>query len=313
MLDLTTIILTFNEELHIRRALENVSCISKHIIVVDCNSTDKTCEICSEFDNVEVVQHAWPGNQAAQFNWTIDHNKIDTEWILRIDADEYLLPELLEELEHDIPTLPKDITGIEFKRRHIFMGKWVKRGIYPVVMMRMFRTGVGRYDERLMDEHIVLSEGRSMVMKNDFCDHSLISISEYCIKHVNYAYREATEVLAEVYELQEKSTSVGSHGKQAESKHKKKNKYNRFPVFWRSFAYFCYRYFFRFGFLDGKEGFLFAYIQGWWYRTLVDAKILEVRKAVFGSSKKPKAKNVTIEHKQMIKDYIARNWGIKIS
>ena len=98
-LDLTTIILTYNEELHIRRCLENVSPISKRVLVVDCFSKDATCEICKAFPNVEVVQHTWPGDQATQYNWAIDTIPIDTEWILRIDADEYLLPELVDELE----------------------------------------------------------------------------------------------------------------------------------------------------------------------------------------------------------------------
>ena len=183
MLDLTTIILTYNEERHIRRCLENVCQFSKKVFVVDSPSTDKTVEICREFPNVEVVVHKYPGNQAEQFNWALDNLKVETDWILRIDADEYLLPELIKELEEKVPTLSADVTGLEFKRRHIFMGKWVKHGIYPVIMMRMFRNGCGRYDGRLMDEHIVLNNGRSIVFDNDFCDHSLISLSDYCRKH----------------------------------------------------------------------------------------------------------------------------------
>jgi glycosyltransferase involved in cell wall biosynthesis len=268
MLDLTTFVLTYNEELHIRRCLENVCQFSKKVIVVDSPSTDKTVEICREFSNVEVVVHQYPGNQAEQFNWALDNLNIDTEWILRIDADEYLLPELIEELEEKVPTLSSDVTGLEFKRRHIFMGKWVKHGIYPVIMMRMFRKGCGRYDGRLMDEHILLNKGRSVVMQNDFCDHSLISLSEFCKKHINYAEREATEVLRDSDDIQE------GLGAQAKAKHQKKGIYNKLPLFWRSFAYFFYRYILKGGFLDGKEGFLFAFIQGWWYRTMVDANIL---------------------------------------
>lgn len=299
MLDLTVIILTYNEEIHIRRCLENVCPIAKKVIVVDSPSTDRTVEICREFDNVEVVVHKYPGNQAAQFNWALDNLTIDTEWILRLDADEYLMPELVEELKEKLPTLPEGVTGVEFIRRHIFMGRWVKHGIYPVIIMRMFRTGCGRYDARLMDEHIALSHGRSVVFEHDFCDHSLINISDYCRKHLNYAEREASEIFNEIYGL---SLHVDNHmslGAQAENKHKKKSRYNEMPLFWRSFAYFCYRYFLKGGFLDGKEGFLFAFIQGWWYRTLVDAKILEVRKACG-------------DDKEKMRRYIRENWGISI-
>lgn len=280
-LDLTTIILTYNEELHIRRCLENVHTLSRRTIVVDCGSTDRTCEICAEFADVEVVEHEWPGNQAAQFNWVLDNVEITTEWVLRLDADEYLTPELIEEMQERVPRLSADVTGVEFKRRHIFMGKWVKRGIYPVVLLRMFRNGCGRYDNRMMDEHIVL-KGKSVVLEHDFCDHSLISLDEFCKKHMSYAGREAAEVLLESYELRGERLEVGEErglGAQAREKHRKKSCYNRLPLFWRSFAYFLYRYILKGGFLDGKEGFLFAFLQGWWYRTLVDAKVLEVKRA----------------------------------
>lgn len=278
MLDLTTIILTYNEELHIRRCLENVCSISQKVYVIDSPSTDRTVEVCKEFPNVEVVVHKYPGNQAEQFNWALDNIEIRTEWVLRLDADEYLMPELVEELREKLPMLPEDVTGVEFKRRHIFMGRWVKHGIYPVILLRMFRKGCGRYDNRLMDEHIVLSRGKSVVFDHDFCDHSLINISEYCQKHINYAAREAASILNEEYGLSEISVNDRGLGKQAQEKHKKKGSYNKLPLFWRSFVYFLFRYILKGGFLDGKEGFLFAFIQGWWYRTLVDAKVYEIKK-----------------------------------
>lgn len=81
MLDITAIILTYNEEIHIRRCLENVKQFAKRIIVVDCFSKDKTCEIAIEM-GAEVIQHEWPGNQAEQFNWLIDNVSIKTKWIL---------------------------------------------------------------------------------------------------------------------------------------------------------------------------------------------------------------------------------------
>lgn len=274
-LDLTVIILTYNEELHIKRCLENIVDIAKDIIVVDCCSTDKTKEICDGFPNMRFVLHEWPGNQAAQFNWAIETLEINTDWILRIDADEYLLPELKEELMLRVPTLESKITGIEFKRRHIFMGRWVKHGIYPVILLRMFKKSCGRYDDRLMDEHIVLSQGESVVFEHDFCDHTLIDVSDYCRKHIRYSVREAFALLNDELCQNKNATYNMGLGAQAKRKHKKKSTYNNMPLFWRSFFYFLYRYILKGGFLDGKEGFLFAFIQGWWYRTLVDAKILE--------------------------------------
>ena len=309
-LDITTVILTYNEELHIRRCLENVCGFSRRVIVVDSPSTDRTVEICNEFENVEVVVHQYPGNQAAQFNWALDNLKIDTEWVLRMDADEYLLPELVDELQRRIPSMPLDITGIEFKRRHIFMDKWVKHGIYPVIILRMFRNGVGRYDNRLMDEHIVLMKGKSMVFEHDFCDHSLIPIDDYCRKHINYASREAWEVLSGVYDLSNHIDSSHSLGEQAQSKHQKKDRYNKLPLFWRSFSYFLFRYIIKLGFLDGKAGFAFAFFQGWWYRTLVDAKIYEARKWLGANGFD--YRNLSAEGKAALKGFIRDSWGISV-
>jgi glycosyltransferase involved in cell wall biosynthesis len=288
------------------------------VYVIDSPSTDSTVDICKEFPNVEVVVHKYPGNQAAQYNWAIDNIKIDTEWTLRIDADEYLLPELVKEIVDKLPSLPKEITGIEFKRRHIFMGKWVKHGIYPVVMMRMCRTGCGRYADRIMDEHMVLTQGKSVVFENDFCDHSLINVSDYCRKHLDYAQREAAVVLDETYGLSKDDIVKGmsdlredeSLGKEAEKKHKKKNKYNSLPLFWRSFAYFIFRYVLKGGFLDGKEGFVFAFIQGWWFRTMVDVKILEAKKSL--EQKGYSLKSLGSEGKNELKKYIKENWNISL-
>lgn len=298
-LNLTVIILTYNEELHIRRCLKNITDIAQVVYVIDCNSTDATQTICKDFDNVRIIETPWPGNQAAQFNWAVDNIKLSTEWVLRLDADEYLLPELKEELSSRLPNLEKTVTGIEFKRRHIFMDRWVKHGIYPVIMLRMFRNGCGRYDNRLMDEHMILTSGKSVVFENDFCDHSLISISDYCRKHINYAQREAIEVLDKKWGLSDVVDTEDGHGGQALEKHQKKSSYNKMPLFWRSFVYFLYRYIFRGGFLDGKEGFLFTYLQGWWYRTLVDANVFAVERACG-------------EDKEKMKQYIEKKWNIKL-
>ena len=115
-LDITVIILTYNEEIHIRRCLENVTPFAKKVFVVDSPSTDRTVEICREFENVEVVVHKYPGNQAEQFNWALDTLQIETEWILRLDADEYLLPELVEELKERLPVMPEGVSALSLSR-----------------------------------------------------------------------------------------------------------------------------------------------------------------------------------------------------
>lgn len=286
MQDLSVIILTGNEELHIERCLRNVTQVAKEVFVIDCFSNDKTVEIANGINGlngckVTVMQHEWPATKyAGQFNWALENADIKTEWVLRLDADEYLLPETIKELQEKLPSISDDITGIVLKRRHIFMGKWMKRGIYPVKLLRFFRFGKAICEQRLMDEHIQLLEGEPIEFDNDFCDHNLNNLSWFCHKHVDYAIREAADLLD--IELDLTGAAATDEGKniasQAAAKRMKKHKYAKQPLFWRSFAYFCYRYFLKGACLDGKEGFIWTFIQGWWYRTLVDAKVYEIKK-----------------------------------
>ena len=279
MLDLSILILTYNEEIHIRRCLENVSLIAQDIFIIDSFSTDHTLDIAREYYNVHILQNKWENNHAKQFNWGVQNASIRTKWVLRLDADEYLLPELIEELQSQLPFLPEDVSGIILNRRHIFMNKWMKRGIYPVKLLRIFQYGKGMCEQRLMDEHIQLTEGRAIEFKHDFCDHNLNDLSWFCHKHVNYAIREAVDML----DIELNLTGVAETdenrqiSRQALQKRMKKHKYVRQPLFWRSFTYFCYRYFFKGAWIDGKVGFIWTFMQGWWYRALVDAKLYEIR------------------------------------
>lgn len=279
MLDISVIILTYNEEKHIRRCIENVISFAKEIFIIDSFSTDRTLEIVKEYHNVHVLQNKWENNHAKQFNWGLEQAFITTEWVLRLDADEYLLPELVQELQDKLPSLSDDVTGLIFNRRHIFMDKWIKRGIYPVKLLRMFRYGKGMCEQRLMDEHIQLTEGHAVEFEHDFCDHNLNNLSWFCHKHVDYAIREAADLLDIELNLngEVETDSNKQIGLQALTKRMKKHKYAKLPLFWRSFAYFCYRYFLKGGYLDGKVGFIWTFMQGWWYRTLVDAKIYEIK------------------------------------
>lgn len=285
MIDITVIILTFNEELHIKRCLENVNQFAKKVYVIDSYSTDNTVAI-AESMGATVVQNKWPGNQAEQFNWALQNIEINTEWIFRLDADEYLMPELVKELQTRVPMLDDNITGITFKRRHIFLGRWMKRGTYPVMILRMFRKGKAVCEQRLMDEHIELLQGENITFENDFVDENLNNLSWWAQKHVGYAVREAAELLDIEYDITGNDSGERHLSEKTLQKRKLKLKYAQKPLFWRSFAYFIYRYFFKMAFLEGKEGFLWSFLQGWWYRTLVDAKVFEIKKACGNNKEK---------------------------
>lgn len=280
MLDITVVILTFNEEIHIERCLQNVNGFAKKVYVIDSLSTDKTVEIAERLGAI-VVPHAWPGNQAAQFNWALDHIQIDTEWVLRLDADEYITPELEEELKVKVPHLKRDVSAIVYPLGRAFMGRVLKHGIVNgIKMIRMFRYGKVRYEQRLMDEHLQVLEGETITFEHKFVDDNRNSIKYFVDKHNNYSSREAALLLDAEYGLIDTNSESYSaeYCKEIQAKRAQKQKYANMPLFWRAFGYFCYRYIFKLGFLDGKEGFLWDFLQGWWYRTLVDAKIFEIKK-----------------------------------
>ena len=279
MFDVSVIILTGNEEIHIERCINSVSEIAAHIFVVDSYSMDKTVEKALSL-GTEVFKNKWENNYAKQFNWALKNLPIKTKWVLRLDADEYLTPELLCELKHKLPQISDDVTGVVFPLKRVFLGRHIRYGVGRVMLMRLFQPAKAICEERLMDEHIQLLEGRSIEFENEFADHNLNDVGWWTEKHNGYALREALDMLDIELGLLGHSESDSNKllGDQAKAKRLKKHKYVKAPLFWRSAAYFFVRYFLRGGFLDGKEGFLWHFLQGWWYRTLVDAKIFEIKK-----------------------------------
>jgi len=281
MTDITVIILTYNEEKHIERCIRSTQRVSAKIIVVDSFSTDRTVEI-SESLGAKVLQNEFV-NQALQFQWALDSLQINTSWIMRLDADEYLEPSLIEEIKVKLPYLTKDINGVILKRKQHFLGRWIRYGDrYPIELLRIWRNGTGYVEQRWMDEHIVLKEGDSVRFENNFVDDNLNSIHWFIDKHNKYASREMVEVIILKYDLLNIDNSIKkADAGQAKLKRLiKEHIYNKLPIFVRPVSYFIYRYFLRLGFLDGKEGFAYHFMQGLWYRCLVDLKCLEVETAI---------------------------------
>jgi len=278
MLSLTVIILTFNEEKHIERCIQSLRPLAEKIFIIDSFSTDRTVGIAESLGAI-VRQRPWK-NHAEQFQWGMDNCHADTQWVMRMDADEYLLPELSKEIQDRLPQLSPDITGVNLKRRHIHMNKWIRHGTrYPLTLLRIWRTGKGRIEQRWMDEHVILTEGAAITFQHDFCDHNLNTITWWTEKHNGYATREAIDVLNNKYNLFQIDTGLAMQTKLSQASIKrfvKEGLYNRLPVFVGPFLYFLYRYFLRLGFLDGKAGIVYHFLQGFWYRFLVDVKVMEL-------------------------------------
>lgn len=275
---LTAVILTFNESIHLARCIESMKSIADEIVVVDCFSTDQTLEIAAKY-KTRVFQREWV-NYASQFNWALTQLSKDTKWVLRIDADEYLTPELIKSIKHKLPNVESTINGIYLDRRMTFQGNAINYGgIFPVKVLRLFRLGYGECENRWMDEHIKVS-GETVFFDGELIDDNLNSLTWWIDKHNKYASREVVDLLnLEFHFTPHDSVADIKNRNQASVKRwLKEHIYAKLPLGFRSFLYFFYRYFIRLGFLDGQAGTAFHFLQGFWYRYLVDAKVAEVKR-----------------------------------
>lgn len=276
LLDLTILILTKNEESNIEHCINSFNGIARRFVVVDSGSTDNTIVLAKKL-GADVYHNDWI-DYATQLNWGINNTQIDTIWTMRMDADEYLTPKLCEEILERLPQLSENITGIELRRRVYFLGKWIKHGgIYPTILLRIFKTGMSYCEQTIMDEHMILLNGETVRFKNDFVNGDIKSLSWWIDKHNWYSDREVIDYFSKKNQLQQNKTITPKlFGSTTERKRwLKYNFYYKLPGNIRSRLYFIYRYYLRMGFLDGKEGYMFHFLQGYWYRYLIDMKLYE--------------------------------------
>ena len=261
-----------NEEKNLPNCLESIKGLVRRIVVVDSGSTDLSIDIALSY-GAEVYRHEWV-HYAAQFNWALDNTSIDTKWIYRIDADEVVTPELAHEIRFACQAHSEDdINGLIMRFKIYFMGRFLTHGgIYPFYNLTIFKNGYGRYEDRAMGEHIVLSEGHTAYLEHECLHYDFKDLSSWIAKHNSYSTREA----ADYFNVREENSRLASlYGEAEMTKSLRDNLYYRLPMFLRAHLYFIYRYYFRLGFLDGKPGKMHAFLQAYWYRFLVDAKIYE--------------------------------------
>lgn len=284
-MSITAIILTYNEEKHVKRCIKSIIDCVERIVVVDSFSTDSTCQIAAQL-GADIYKNKWV-NYAEQFNWALANCHIDTKWVMRIDADEYFTPELTMEIMTKIESVSSGVNGIVLNRRVYFMGKWIRYGgSYPIKLLRIWRTGYGSVERRWMDEHVKLSSGTEIQMKNDFIDENLNNLTWWINKQNNYACREVVDLLNFKYSLFDFESIADSYntlsmtGQHKVKRWIKTNIYQKSPLFLRGIFFYLYRYIWKLGFLDGIEGFVWQFMHVLWYRMLVDAKLLIVERKI---------------------------------
>lgn len=273
MQDVTILILTKNEEKNISLCLESVKGFAKRCVLVDSGSTDKTVEIAKEL-GADVYEHPFE-NYACQFNWGLDNTNINTKWVVRLDADERFTPGLCKVLEEQIPLHENDnVNGFVLEARLFFMDKELKHGGSRKKKLMVFKNGIGRIENRKMDEHTVLSEGEAIEIKEPFLHYDFKDLTSYVKKLNWYATREMQDYMEGMF------PKKGFDASDAEIEQVRRNKtrYYKSPLFWRCWVYFLYAYLIKGNFLNGKEGFIYSFLYYLYYRLLVDAKIYEQKK-----------------------------------
>ena len=269
------IILTHNEEKNLPGLLDSLQDLTAPMFVVDSYSSDGTLRIL-ESREIPYTQHTFE-NYSKQRNWAQAALPFDTPWVLHFDAGERCTPELVHWLTHEFdPNTATD--GYMFSRRTLFLGQWIKHGgHYPNYHLRLFRRHRGRCEAKAYDQHFVCDgPTKHLPAGIDIIDTVADSLSDFTRAHTHWALFEAIETLA--HKREQGEVSARFFGTPIERQRWLKTRlFQRSPLFLRSFLYFHYRYFIRLGFLDGTMGLVFHFLQGFWFRFLVDANVAELR------------------------------------
>ena len=276
MANLTAILLVKNEEKNIETCVRSLGALPERICVIDSGSEDATRERARAL-GAEVIEHPFH-DYATQFNWALDNVGVKTKWVLRIDADEFYTPALIEELEALLKAHESDdVNGVITESNFYFMGRRIDHGGSKKRKIVAFKYGHGFIEKRRMDEHTILTDGRAVEAKHRFDHRDFKDLSAWINKLNAYADREADDYFIdrERYARGEVDLSGVGDERLMRTRRRKFRIYYRFPKFVRCQLLFLYQYVLRLGFLDGKEGFVYHWMYQRWYRTLVDAKILE--------------------------------------
>ncbi len=260
----TVIIPTRDEALHIARCVDSARALGR-VIAVDCGSVDGTREIAAAH-GAEVVEHAWEGH-AGQKNWALRQLDITTEWVLFLDADEYLTAEAVEEMRASV--VDADVAGFYLARRYIFLGKELKHAWwYPDHQLRLFRRRGARCENVQVHEHMIV-DGAARPLRAAIMHENLKGLSAFVERHNRYSDLEAAE-LANPAADRKRGSFTGSW---AERRRALKDRvWFRVPL--RPLARFTWLYFVKRGFLDGRRGLLFCSLIAM-YEFLIDVKLME--------------------------------------
>jgi len=263
---------TLDEELNLPECLESLAWADE-IFVVDSFSHDRTLAIARD-RGAHVVQHAFE-SYSRQKNWALETLPFRNEWVLIVDADERVLPELRVEIESVVSSGAKD--GYYLNRRFVFLDRWIRHaGWYPSWNLRLFRHRLGRYDDREVHEHVVLN-GAVGYLRNDLLHLDRRGLDAFIARHNRYSTLEAAARLKALRDDPDRARLPVSL--LASPVHRKRflreRLWPRVPA--KPLALFVYMYLVRRGFLDGGAGLALCVFHAF-QEFMVGLKLAELRR-----------------------------------
>jgi glycosyltransferase involved in cell wall biosynthesis len=275
----TVLFTTRNEEVNIERSLASVHGFADQVFVIDSESEDRTVEIARRYaDEVRNLPYEHGRIIPWIFQWGLDNLPIRNEWILILEADQALTPALKEEMAALLARPGLRENGFYLRRRQIFRGKPLRFGGYgSKYLMKLFRRGHGELDPVEQDTRVYVQGpvGRLKAPLEEW-NRKEDAILFYLQKHLRYADAFAREELERRRHDLPWKLAPRLFGTPDERVLWLKTRYYQMPLFVRPFLYFLYRYFFLLGILDGKTGFVFHFLQAFWFRLIVDVRLEEL-------------------------------------
>jgi glycosyltransferase involved in cell wall biosynthesis len=272
------VILTFNSAAIIGETIAQARKVSADVLIVDSGSTDATRDIAAGSDCI-VVQHPF-SNYSDQRNWAISQVSDEFDWQLHLDADEVLDDVAVDQIRAAI--VSDRHQAFMLRRRDYFMGRALKHSGVNPWHLRLFRSGVGHCENRLYDQHFYASVPPAK-LRGWMHDKNALSLTDWTARHNRWSDLEAQEVGAGGRAGDDVLKARALGDARERTRFLKQLYYRALPSGMRSVFYFIYRYFFRLGLLDGRQGFYFAFFQALWFRMLVDAKAYEAQQLRNGS------------------------------
>ena len=263
-----------NEAANLRDCLASVS-FAEEIVVVDSASTDDTPAI-AEAAGARVVPFVWNGNFPRKKNWALENIPWQHEWVLIVDADERVTPQLEREIREAIGRI--DVDGFYLNRRFWFLGGWIDHcGYFPSWNLRLFRHRLGRYEQIEIDdsaisgdnevhEHVLLN-GRAEYLSAPMEHYAFPDIATFIEKHDRYSTWEAA-ASGKLHEREsEKILRAIPFGIAVERKRWLKKLAMKAPF--RPSLRFFYHYVLKQGFRDGYRGWVLCRLLAWYERMIL--------------------------------------------